>query len=83
MHQINIHRQMVTKAAKVARPDIGTEKLFAVIGFIVLQHKVSVEDAGTTILVMKSSTILHQCRRDNDLVKDLPIGLVFQCAFEA
>ena len=48
---------MVTKTAEIAWPDIGTEKLFAVIGFIILQHEICMKNFRTTFLTMKSFSV--------------------------
>ena len=40
------------------------------------------EDAGTTLLIMKTFPIVHHALGDDDLVKDLPVGLVLQGAFK-
>ena len=74
---------MVAEAAEVSWPDIGTEEFLAMVGFIVLQHEVSMEDTGTTFFIMKPFPIVHHRWRDDDLVKDLPIGLMLQGAFKA
>ena len=73
---------MVAKPAEVTRADVGAEEFLAVIGLVVLQHEVGMEDAGTTFLIMKSLSFTKQARRDDDLVKDLPVSLVFQRAFK-
>ena len=52
MHQIYIHRQVVTEAAEITWPDVGAKKFLPMIGLVVLQHEVSVENARTTFLVM-------------------------------
>ena len=67
---------MVAEAAEIARADVGAEKLLAVVGLVVLQHEVGMKNACATLLVMKAFPIVHHSRCDDDLVEDLPIGLV-------
>ena len=74
---------MVAETAEVARADVGAEEFLSVIGVVVLQHEVGMEDAGATLLVIKAFPIVHHGGGDDDLVEDLPIGLVLQGAFEA
>ena len=73
---------MVAEAAEIAGTDISTEEFLAVVGLVVLQHEIGMEDAGATLLIMKPFPIIHHGRRDNDLIEDLPIGLMLQGAFE-
>ena len=74
---------MVAETAEVARADVGAEEFLSVIGVVVLQHEVGMEDSCATLLVIKAFPIVHHAFGDNDLVEDLPIGLVLQGAFEA
>ena len=74
---------MVAKATKIFWTDVSTIEFLAMVGFIVLQHEVGMEDAGATFLVMKAFPIVHHRWRDDDLVKDLPVGLMLQGAFKA
>ena len=73
---------MVAEAAEIARADVGAEEFLSVIGLVVLQHEVGMEDSGTTLLIMKPLAIIHHAVRNDDLVEDLPVGLVLQSAFE-
>ena len=74
---------MITEAAEIAGTDVSTKELLSMIGLVVLEHEVGMEDAGTTFLIMKTFPIVHHSRCDNNLVKDLPISLMLQGAFEA
>ena len=73
---------MVAETAEIARTNVSAEEFLAMVGFVVLQHKISMEDAGATFFIMKTFPIIHHGRRDNDLIEDLPIGLMLQGAFE-
>ena len=74
---------MIAETAEIAWANISTEEFLAVVGLVVLQHEVGMEDTGTTFLVMKSFPIIHHSRCDDDLVKNLPVGLMLQSAFKA
>lgn len=74
---------MVAEAAEIARADVGSEEFLAVVCLVVLEHEVGMEDAGATLLVMKTFPIGHHRWRDDDLVEDLPVGLMLQGAFKA
>lgn len=74
---------MVAETAEIARTDVSAIEFLTMVGFIVLQHEVGMEDAGATFLVMKAFPIVHHRWRDDDLVKDLPVGLMLQGAFKA
>ena len=74
---------MVAKAAEIAWADIGAKKLLSMIGLVILQHEIGMKDAGATLLVMKAFPIVHHGWGDDDLVEDLPVGLMLQGALKA
>ena len=45
---------MVAEAAEIARADVGAEEFLAVVGLVVLEHKVGMEDLGATLSIMKA-----------------------------
>ena len=73
---------MVAEAAEVSWSDVSTEELLAMIGLVVLKHEIGMKDAGTTFFIMKAFPIIYHRWRDDNLVENLPIGLVFQCSFK-
>ena len=81
--QINENRQMVTKSADVARAKIGAEKFLAMIGLVVLKQEIGMKNSRATFLIMKPYPIANQTFCNNNLVKNLPVGLMFQGAFKA
>ena len=74
---------MVTKSADIARAEVCAEKFLAMIGFIVLKQEIGMENSRATFLIMKPYPIVHQTFCNNNLVKNLPVGLMFQGAFKA
>ena len=50
--QIDVHRKVVAKAAEIARTNVSTIEFLAMIGLVVLQHKVGMEDAGATFFII-------------------------------
>ena len=74
---------MIAETAEIAGTDVSSIEFLAMIGLIVLQHEVGMEYTGTTFFIMKSFPIVHHRWRDDDLVKNLPVGLMLQGAFKA
>ena len=81
--QIDVHGQMVAEAAEVSWADVGAKEFLPVVGLIVLKQEVCVKNSCATFFIMKPFPIIHHSRCDDDLVKNLPVGLMFQGAFKA
>ena len=81
--QVDVDWEVVAEAAEVARSDVGAEEFLAVIGLVVLQHEVGMEDTGASFLIMKAFPVIHHAFRYDNLIENLPVGLMLQGAFKA
>ena len=75
-NQIDIDWQVVAETAEIARTDVSSEQLLAMIGLVILQHEIGMKDASTPLLIVKTFPIIHHTIGDDDLVENLPVGLV-------
>ena len=81
-NQIHIHGQMVAETSEVLWADIGAEEFLPVVGLIILKQEICVKNPCATFFIMKPFPIIYQAVGDDNLVEDLPVGLVFQGALK-